>query len=190
MGKPARLTLLVVLLSVQPLAAEERMTQDLSFLKDPEKIQLIHQHFSASCFNAGWDLIDKKDRTPQDTENMLLLSYASLWHWKQRTDCTPVNLSIAYWQASRVNSLAGQGSIAKLFGERCLDISVKNKLAPFYLGYAYEALAFAEIVNRRSDQARGHLAVAKGELAKVTDKDEKDLLGADLAKLDRMLPAK
>src|ERR1700687_1872237 len=61
-----------------------------------------HRFFSAHCFNRAWDLIRKSNRTTIECEQMLQLSQASLWHWTQRSDCTPKNLSIGNWQLSRI----------------------------------------------------------------------------------------
>ena len=41
-------------------------------------MQSIHRQLSAECFNACWTLIEKKDRTDEDIENMLLLAYGRL----------------------------------------------------------------------------------------------------------------
>jgi hypothetical protein len=72
-----------------------------------------HRHFSASCFNLAWELIDKPDRTAEDDEQMVRLAQASLWHWTQRSDCTDKNLSIGYWQVSRVCALLGDIRLPK-----------------------------------------------------------------------------
>ncbi len=74
-----------------------------SSVKEPEP----HRYFSAQCFNRAWELIRRIDRTELESEQMLLLAQASLWHWTQRPDCTPRNLSIGYWQLSRVFALLG-----------------------------------------------------------------------------------
>ncbi len=145
-----------------------------------KKMEKIHQHLSAKCFNTCWTYIDKKDGTPEDTENMILLANASLWHWKQRSDCTPLKLSIGYWQVSRVYALAGEYDMAKRFGEQCLKIGTDGKLSPFCVGYAYEALARAELVGGDRKCAADHLAKARLELERVTDKGESELLKADL----------
>src|SRR5271154_4132919 len=98
-----------------------------------------HRFFSASCFNRAWDLIRKADRTHSENEQMLLLSQSSLWHWTQRRDCTPRNLSIGYWQLSRVQALLGHAEDARASALECLRQSEGK--APFYVGYAHEALA-------------------------------------------------
>jgi hypothetical protein len=139
-----------------------------------------HREFSAGCFNACWEYIDKADRTPEDVENMRLLAYASLWHWKQRADCSQMNLSVGYWQAARVEALAGNAELARESGEKCLRAAQEGKLSPYYVGYGYEALARAELAAGNRDAAREHLASARSELEKVTDAESADLLRADL----------
>lgn len=56
-----------------------------------------HEHFSKTCFNSFWDLIDKASRSPREKEEMIHMAHASLYHWSQRNDCTDQNLSIGCW---------------------------------------------------------------------------------------------
>src|SRR5262245_27775596 len=113
------------------------MAQDPGF--DTAK---AHRYFSANCFNKAWEFIEKPDRTPDEDEQMIRLSQASMWHWTQREDCKRQNLSIGYWQLSRVYAIAGRPDDARRYGQLCLEHSREEP--PFYLGYAYEALARAE----------------------------------------------
>ncbi|MBI5960010.1 MAG: hypothetical protein HY866_14820, partial [Chloroflexi bacterium] len=108
--------------------------------------QAAHRHFAVECFNQTWDLIDKANRTARDNEKMIGLSMASLWHWSQRKDCTPTNISVGCWLVSRVYALIGQADNARHYGQMCLEASHGDGVAPFYLGCAYEALARAEKV--------------------------------------------
>ena len=151
------------------------------------KMQKTHQNLSGDCFNKCWTLIDKKNRTPEDVEDMILLANASLWHWKQRADCKPLNLSIGYWQVSRVYALASEYGLARLFGEKCLKVGQDNKLPPFYVGYAYEALARAEVLHKDMKKAKGLLAEARKQLKSVTEKDDRGLLEADLVTLEKAI---
>jgi hypothetical protein len=140
-----------------------------------------HKYFSAECFNRAWDYIDKPVRTTSDGDTMLQLSLASLWHWTQREDCTSTNLSIGYWQVSRVYSLLGQADNARHYGELCLDASEKEGVPPYYLGCAYEALARAEQVSGNRNEMQALLTQAKQLAAKLTDPEEKQMLEKDLA---------
>src|SRR5512139_3729833 len=109
-------------------------------------LSAAHRYFSAECFNHAWDLIEKTERTEEEDEEMLRLSLASTWHWTQRQDCTSTNLSLGYWQTARIYALLGQVENARRYGGLCLKASQAEDAEPFTLGYAYEALARAEMV--------------------------------------------
>jgi len=123
-----------------------------------------HRYFSVHCFNQAWELIDKKDRTATEDETMLQLSVCSAWHWSQRKDCKPQNLSIAYWQISRIHALCGRGKEAIRYGELCLDYSQGKDIDMFAVGYAYEALARGQMVAGNKNQMKSWLAKAKHSL--------------------------
>ena len=115
-------------------------------------LKAAHEHFSVHCYNRAWGLLDKPARTIEENEQMIRLSLASHWHWTQRDDCTPENVSAAYWQTSRIYAVLGQGKNARRYGQLCLEASRRDDVAPFYLAYAYEALARAELVAGNRDE--------------------------------------
>ena len=140
-----------------------------------------HRYFSAECFNRTWDFIQKPKRTAEDNQKMILLSLASLWHWSQRSDCTPTNLSIGYWQASRVYALVGQAENARIYGQLCIKASQGEAVLPFYLGYAYEALARAEMVAGNREKMTDYLQQAFQVAEQISDPEEKKMLLDDLS---------
>jgi hypothetical protein len=144
-------------------------------------IQAAHKYFSAECFNRAWDYIDKPIRNKNEEDMMLQLSLASLWHWTQRKDSTSTNLSVSYWQVSRVYALLRQAENARHFGELCLEISLGEDVLPFYRGYAYEALARAEMVAENEEKMEKHLIQAHQVAALLPDPEEKKQLLGDLA---------
>jgi hypothetical protein len=105
-----------------------------------------HRFFSANCFNKAWDLIDKPSRTLEEDEEMIRLSLASIWHWTQRKDHTRINLSVGYWQLSRIYTLLQQPENARHYALLSLNLLPSDEALPFYRAYAYEALARAELV--------------------------------------------
>ncbi len=145
-------------------------------------VELAHKFFAAHCFNSAWQLIDKADRTADDNEQMIHLAQASLWHWTQRTDCSDKSLSIGYWQASRVYALVGEVENARKYAQLCLDKTPQDE--PFYLGYAYEALARAAAIAGKPDKVKRYLAEARQYAERVTDEEEKKGLVSDLKTLD------
>jgi hypothetical protein len=137
-----------------------------------------HRHFAASCFNAAWVLMDKAERTPDEERMMVALNQASLFHWRNRPDCRPENLSIGYWQAARIATLLGHGFEALRAARICLEVS--ESLEPFHAGYAHEAMARAAALAFDSELAATHLARARALAAQVEDPDDRALLEADL----------
>jgi len=146
-------------------------------------LQTAHKWFSAACFNRAWDYIDKPGRSTAEGDQMLQLSMASLWHWTQRQDCTPTNLSIGYWQVSRVYALLRQADQARHYGQLCLEASQTEGVEPFYRGEAYEALARAELVADNQDQMEKYLIQAHQVATALTDAEEKKILLKDLASI-------
>lgn len=141
-----------------------------------------HKYFAADCFNKAWDLIEKPDRTSEEDHLLVALNQASIFHWLNRPDCTSENLSVGSWQASRIQALLGIATEARRHAETCLGYS--QALGPFYLGYAYEALARAEFLAADSVKAREHLKNARNHAAHIENKDDLAMLLKDLDSLE------
>lgn len=106
-------------------------------MSTPVDTTAAHRYFSAHCFNETWTLLDKADRTEVEEREMLGRTLASLWHWRQRADLTPQNISVGCWQAARVCALLGLSDLARRYAEESLSNSGDD---PFYRGYALEGL--------------------------------------------------
>lgn len=142
-------------------------------------IHEAHKYFSTDCFNKTWDYIDKDgERSIEENMSMLHTAIASLWHWSQRADVQPAQLSVGYWQVSRVYNLIHQPHNAKTYG--MLALKYAEGLKPFYKGYAYETLARAEMIISNRFIMNVHLDKAREMLALIEDEEEKQLLFKDL----------
>ncbi|MEZ5357690.1 MAG: hypothetical protein R3F48_02585 [Candidatus Zixiibacteriota bacterium] len=142
-------------------------------------IEAAHKYFSAHCFNLSWELIDKKNRTPQEDEEMIRTNQVSLWHWTKRPDCTEKHLSIGYWQSARIYAIINQPDNARRYGKMCLEYSANQ--APFFKAYAYEALARAEMIAGNSSQMNTYLEQARTLTKEVDDEISRKMLMDDLA---------
>ena len=151
----------------------------------PIDLPLAHKYFAAACFNATWDLIDKPQRTADEDDEMIQTAHASVWHWTQRADRTPRNLSIGYWQLARVYALARQPDNARRFAERCLAITPADE--PFYIGFAYEALARAAAVAGHPEGSREYLTAARRQADLVTAETDRRALLTDIESLESTL---
>ena len=142
-----------------------------------------HRESSAGFFNRVWELLEKKDRTQEDDEKMISMSHASLAHWRQRDDCKPQNLSVGYWQISRVYAVLGQGENAWRYGQLCLEKS--DQEPPFYRGYGHEALARSAKIKGDLSAFEAHMSQARQLAGQIIDADEKKMLEDDLDLLER-----
>jgi hypothetical protein len=143
-------------------------------------IQQSHRYFSAHCFNQAWKHMEKDGSSRSTEENMSMLhtAIASLWHWMQRDDVTAENLSVGHWQVSRVYCLLKQPHNARAYGLQALKYA--QELPAFYKGYAYEALARAEMIVNNRVIMKTHLEKAREMLEQIEDEEDKQLLVKDL----------
>lgn len=109
---------------------------------------------------------------------MLHTAIASLWHWTQRDDATPENLSVGYWQVSRVYNLIKQPNNARMYG--LLSLRHASDLGAFLKGYAYETLARAEMGSGNRVPMYYYLEKARDMAAQIADKEDRQLLIKDL----------
>jgi hypothetical protein len=148
---------------------------------DPDfDLTAAHHYFSAACFNQAWDLMDMPSRTAEQDEHMVRLTLASAYHWSQRQDVTATNYSVAYWQTSRVYALVGQAENALRYGGLCLQASQQAGVLPFYVGYAYEALARAAALAGDAPLKVTYLEKAYQVAGRVEDEGERNALISDL----------
>jgi hypothetical protein len=156
-------------------------TKGVKMSTEPDfDLKTAHKFFSAACFNMTWDLMDKAERTPEEDEQMIRLTLASHWHWTQRDDYADTFASVAHWQTSRVYAIIGEADNARKYGELSLERAQGDDVPPFYLGYAYEALARAESVAGDSGKTKEYLRKAREAAAQVEDEDTRKMLLDDL----------
>jgi hypothetical protein len=140
-----------------------------------------HKYFAARCFNDAWPLMDKAERSPDEALQLVALGHASLWHWTQRADCTDTNLSIGHWLLSRIYSVLHDIAHAQQYAESCLRISQRPGIEPFYLAYAYEAIARSASLAGRWAEAAAALDQARALAGRIDEADNRQSLLNDLA---------
>jgi len=145
----------------------------------PFDITTTHRYFSASCYNKTWELMDKKDRSPEETEEMIHTCHASFWHWLHREDRSEKTLSIGYWQLSRVYVISGNAELARQYGLKSLENGKISGL-PFYQGYAFEAIARAESLAGNKEQMEQYLLAARQSAELVINEEDRKVLLDDL----------
>jgi hypothetical protein len=139
-----------------------------------------HKEMAKSYFNKVWELLEKENRSDEDNELMIHLCHSSFYHWTQTEDHTVENISIGYWQLSRVYAVLENGELAFSYGKRCMSVSVESNLSPFYIGYAYEAVARAYYLLKKHSAGSEALQQAYTYAEKVNDDESKTWLINDL----------
>lgn len=145
-----------------------------------------HRQLGVDLYNATWNLLEKPDRTPAETDEMVHRAHASRWHWARAADTAPVNLARGEWLCSRVYATLGRGEPALWHARRSVEINeglAADAREAWDLAAAYEAMARASFA--AGDPASGALwkAKATAALAEVADPDDREPITQDLATL-------
>lgn len=148
-----------------------------------------HKYFAAHSFNTCWQLMDQPTRSVEDAEQLIALGHASLWHWTQRADCAPKNLSIAHWLLSRIYAVLGDAPLAQRHAGTSMRIGVQGNVAPLFIGFAHEALARAAFVQRDWETVAEHLRQADAFAEQLTDEGDRKNLTDDLTTIRDALTA-
>ena len=147
-----------------------------------EDIKKTHRKFAVACFNGTWDLIEKKDRTPEDDARMIHQAHASRYHWGEIG--TALNFARGDWQISRVYAILNQGEKALTYAKSCLHLCMEHELGDFDLAFAYEAAARAFAVLGNEDMKEKYLALATNAGAEIAKEEDKKYFFDQLGTID------
>lgn len=137
-------------------------------------------------FNATWDLIDKKDRSPEEIDLMIHSAHSSRYHWGEvvlagTPDTGPMNLERGYWQISRVYSLLNRPEAAIYHAQRCIDICEEKNIGDFDIAFAYESMARAcSNAGDREADCQKYISLAKEAGNKIGKEDDKKYFFSEL----------
>ncbi|HEX5591082.1 MAG TPA: helix-turn-helix domain-containing protein [Candidatus Limnocylindrales bacterium] len=149
----------------------------------PELDAAAHRRLGVDLFNHTWTLIEKPDRTPAETDEMIHAAHASRHHWSKAG--TTVNLARGEWQIARVYSVLGRAEPAQWHAARCLayvEAAVAaGEAEDWDLAAAYESLARAASVAGDRDAAATWRDRARAALAAIADPADRELIEGDLA---------
>ncbi len=137
-----------------------------------------HEQCARALFNFTWTLLEKAQRTKDETDQMIGAAHASLLHWRHAG--RPVNFVRGHWQVSRAYAVAGRGWPAVHHAQRCLSICREEGIGGFDLAFAYEALARAHAVAGEAGETRRYLDLAREAGGKIEDPEEAEHFFEDL----------
>lgn len=141
----------------------------------------IHRRLGIELFNHTWDLLDKTDRTQQESLEMIHAAHASRYHWEKAG--TAINLARGEWQISRVYAVLRRAEPALYHAQLCLEICQKNGFGDFDLAYAYEAMARANAVAGNAPELANYKRLAYDAGENILEAEDKQLFMIDLSTL-------
>lgn len=138
----------------------------------------IHRQMAIELFNLTWDLLEKTDRTPAETDRMINAAHASRYHWEIAGDA--LNIARGEWQISRVYSVIGRAEPCLYHAERCLHVTLENKLADFDLAFAYEAMARACHLSGDLMETAKFITLGQEAGEKINEEDDREYFFKEL----------
>jgi len=149
-----------------------------------DNLDEIHKKFGKSCFNNCWNYLDKSSLSPEEELKMLELAHSSQYHWSFVGG--PREFAISNWQVSRAYAKINEGNLSLNYAQRCLSITLKNKIDDGYLS-AYEGIARAYAVVKDFPKAKEFIAKAEKEFEKITDKKDREIYGPQIKETKAMI---
>ncbi len=143
-----------------------------------EDTKKTHRELAVELFNKTWALMDKKDRTQEETDHMIHAAHASRYHWGVIGE--PLNWQRGEWQVSRVYAVAGRPQACLYHAQRCMMVTETYEIGGFDKAFAHEALARAYSLMGDAEMMGKHLALGKELAERIEDKEVKDYLLSEL----------
>jgi hypothetical protein len=144
--------------------------------------EATHRTIGIELYNATWTLLEKPDRTADETDELIHRAHASRWHWARAG--TTVNLGRGEWLCSRVYAVLGRAEPALWHARRCVDLAEASpERDDWDLAAAYEAMARAHLCAGDRAAATDWVGRARAELAHVAEADDREPIEDNLASL-------
>ncbi|MEE4194354.1 MAG: hypothetical protein V2J07_04065 [Anaerolineae bacterium] len=137
-----------------------------------ENTPKTHREYAIELFNKTWELLDKEERTAEDTDHMIHAAHASRYHWGVVGE--PIHWQRGEWQVSRVYAVARHPHACLYHAQRCMMITETYEIEGFDRAFAHEALARAYSLMREEALMEMHLALGKQAAEKVEEKEDRE----------------
>jgi hypothetical protein len=151
---------------------------------EPPKLDATeHRRLGAGLYNFTWTLMEKPDRTADETDLMIESAHASAFHWMQIG--TLNNRARGHWLCSRAYAVAGRAEPSLWHAQRCLALveAGGGDFEDWERGSALEAVSRAYAVGGDREEAVHYRDMAAAELTKIKEDGDREVLEKDLASI-------
>lgn len=136
-----------------------------------------HKPLAGALFNRSWDLLDLGDgRTAEQDDELLMVAFASKFHWTRVDGVTAENLAIADNQIARAAAAVGFGDLAVAYARRTLDRTTAEGWTDWRLASAHEICARAFAAVGDASACDSHVAKAREIAATIEDAEERAVI--------------
>jgi hypothetical protein len=154
--------------------------------EEPNRLTLeeSHQAFASGYNGKVWELLEKRDRTPEESAVMLHLAHASCAHWLAAGNET--HHQRGEWLIARVNTVLGYPEAALRHARACMDLTMKypDRMEDFDRAYAFEALARSHALAGNRSEADLYLRKSQEAGESIIGDENKGVFTSDLASGD------
>jgi hypothetical protein len=140
-----------------------------------------HREFAKRSHGRVWQLLERPDRSADESIEMAAAAYTSLYHWTHVG--TEVHRQRGEWLIARVHTVLGHSELAIRYARRCLELTEQNKeqMVDFDLAFAYEGMARALALAGETQEAAKFLEMARTAGEAIADPEDRELFMADLS---------
>ncbi|WP_254510107.1 tetratricopeptide repeat protein [Anatilimnocola floriformis] len=141
----------------------------------PFDLAKAHRWFAVELNNQAWDLLEKADRTPDETERLIHAAHAACFHWLHAGNL--LNHLRAQNLLATAYARSGLGESAVRHAEKCLALSNEagDTQTPFDLATAHGCAAAAYRAAGQPTQATAAQQQAIAAANKLTDPGDRQV---------------
>ncbi|HEY6057600.1 MAG TPA: hypothetical protein VIV06_06170 [Candidatus Limnocylindrales bacterium] len=149
----------------------------------PELDPATERQLAAALYNEVWALLEREDRSADETDRMIHAAHASRHHWSVVGQ--PVNRARGEWLCSRVYAVLARPEPALWHARRCLEIleAGAGGEEDWDLPAAYEAMARAYAIAGEAGEAAHWRDRGQTASAAIADPEGRELIESDLASI-------
>jgi hypothetical protein len=146
-----------------------------------------HRQVAVDTFNRAWELLEVPVRSPERDRELLGLAFTSRHHWGVVGGAE--ELMVGDWMIAHVASVLGYGALAERYASVALDACRANGWSDWRLASMLEGMARASAAIDDEAGRDRYAAEARQVLASIDDKDDRELIAAQLASIPGVGPA-